>query len=188
MRPFHRPFLPQESLSATTKGHQNTEGEYRYSRAKHTTTTDLLQPFIHIDSSRSKHGISTDSRVSLASKLTSPNQNVVETTRKIRGHTSHKGDMEGAASGARTAAAGLSVPAAVPIDKGQLFPTRGAARTAAETELAAAGRAIKNGSSSERVTFGGICSGVTARASGMQLHCCRDTQYPLKINTGTSGS
>ena len=93
--------------------------------------------------------------------------------------------MERAASGAGTASAGLSVPAAVPIDKGQLFPTRGAARIAAETELAAAGRAIKNGSSSERVTFGGICSGVTARASGMQLHCCRDILYTLKTNTGT---
>ena len=88
--------------------------------------------------------------------------------------------MEGAASGERTAAAGLSVPAAVPIDKGQLFPTRGAARNAAETELAAAGRAIKNGSLSEKVTFWGMCSGVTARASGMQLHCCRDISYPLK--------
>ena len=30
----------------------------------------------------------------------------------------------------------------------------------------------------------GICSGVTARASGMQLHCCRDIRYPLKTNTG----
>ena len=59
--------------------------------------------------------------------------------------------MDGAASGARTAGAGLSVPAAVPIDKGQLFPTRGAARTVAETELAAAGRAIKNGLSFTRL-------------------------------------
>ena len=65
--------------------------------------------------------------------------------------------MGGAASGARTAAAGLSVPAALPIDKGQLFLTRGAARTASETELATAGRAIKNGSSSGRVTFHVVC-------------------------------
>ena len=52
--------------------------------------------------------------------------------------------MEGAASGAR-AAAGLSVSTSVPIDKGHVFPSREAARTAAETELTAAGRAIKNG-------------------------------------------
>ena len=70
--------------------------------------------------------------------------------------------MEGAASGARTAAAGLSVPAAVPIDKGQLFPTRGAARIAAEIELAAAGRAIKNGSSSGRVNFHVVCKTCTS--------------------------
>ena len=31
----------------------------------------------------------------------------------------------------------------------------------------------------------GICSGVTARASGMQLHCWYDIRYPLKTNTGT---
>ena len=93
--------------------------------------------------------------------------------------------MEGAASGVRTAAAGLSVPDAVPIGKRQLFPTRGAARTAPETELAAAGRAIKNGSLSGRVTFWGICLGVKARASEMQLYCCRDIRYPLKTNTGT---
>ena len=54
---------------------------------------------------------------------------VVETTRKTRGYTPHKGGMEGAASGARAAAAGLSVPAAMPIDKGQLVSTCGAART-----------------------------------------------------------
>ena len=70
--------------------------------------------------------------------------------------------MEGAASGAKAAAAVLSVPAAVPIDKGQLFPTRGAARTAAETELAATGRAIKNGSSSGRVTFHVVCKTCTS--------------------------
>ena len=89
--------------------------------------------------------------MSLVSKLTSPDQNVVETTRNTRGHKPHKGDMEGAASGAGTATAGLSVPAAVPTDKGQPFPTHGAARTAAETELAAAGRAIRNGSSFTRL-------------------------------------
>ena len=50
---------------------------------------------------------------------------VKETTRKTRGHTPHKGGMEGAASGARAAAAGLSVPAAMPIDKGQLSPLAG---------------------------------------------------------------
>ena len=51
----------------------------------------------------------------------------------------------------------MSLPAALPIDKDQLFPTRGAAGTAEETELAAAGRAIKNGSSSARVTFHVVC-------------------------------
>ena len=49
------------------------------------------------------------------------------------------------------------MPAALPIDKGQLFPTRGAARSAAETELATACRTIKNGSSSGRVTFHVVC-------------------------------
>ena len=77
--------------------------------------------------------------------------------KKTRGRTPHRGVMEGAASGARTAAAGLSVSATLPIGKGQLFPTRGAARISAETELAAAGRAIKNGSSSRRVTFHVVC-------------------------------
>ena len=52
--------------------------------------------------------------------------------------------MEGAASGAR-AAAGLSVSTYVPIDKGHVFPSCEATRTAAETELTAAGRAIKTG-------------------------------------------
>ena len=65
----------------------------------------------------------------------------------------HKEGIGGEASGAKGAAAGLFVPAPVPIDKGQLFPTRGAARTAAETEFAAADRAIKNESSSGWVTF-----------------------------------
>ena len=60
--------------------------------------------------------------------------------------------MEGAASRAR-AAAGLLVSTSVPIDKGHVFPSREAARTAAETELTAAGRAIKNGSSAGRATF-----------------------------------
>ena len=67
--------------------------------------------------------------------------------------------MEAAASGAR-AAAGLSVSTSVVIDKGHVFPSREAARTAAETELTAAGRAIKNGSS--RATFHVVCKTCTS--------------------------
>ena len=55
--------------------------------------------------------------------------------------------MEGSASGASAAAVGLSLATRVKMHIGQLFPSRQAARNAAETELAAAGRAIKNGKS-----------------------------------------
>ena len=52
--------------------------------------------------------------------------------------------MEGESGGARAAVAGLSLNV-TPVEVGQIFSSRQAAKMAAETELAAAGRSIKNG-------------------------------------------
>ena len=58
-------------------------------------------------------------------------------------HTQTHTPMEGE-SGARAAVAGLSLNV-TPVEAGQIFSSRQAAKMAAETELAAAGRSIKNG-------------------------------------------
>ena len=52
--------------------------------------------------------------------------------------------MEGESGGARAAAAGLSLNV-TPVEAGQIFSSRQAAKMAAETELAAVNRSIKSG-------------------------------------------
>ena len=111
-RPFHRPFLPQESLSASTKGHHNTDLTALNIHPRR-TCLQLLQPFIHIISSRSKHTRTLASKLQINRPTANQPKSehhflAVETTRKTRGHTPHKGGMEGAAGGARAAAEGLS--------------------------------------------------------------------------------
>ncbi|CAM9735812.1 unnamed protein product [Pylaiella littoralis] len=67
--------------------------------------------------------------------------------------------MEGASSGA-VVAGGLPVPSAgagVPLFVGETFSTRAGVRLKAEAELAAAGRAIKNGKSAGRGTCHLVC-------------------------------
>ena len=82
-----------------------------------------------------------------------------------KGHTNEKHTratktpMEGESGGARAAVASLSLNV-TPI-AGQIFPSRQAAKMAAETELAAAGRSIKNGKNAGSRQIHVICRSCT---------------------------